>query len=535
MTTMMKRQEPRSLSHEIRTQRTLNDSSGDGEVPCAPSSANTHQPNAPVLTTTGGSSLIVLPHATTPNEPSLVCDHHRTANDNMNNEESTSRAEGVETGEFSNNRTNPTNQQESVLNPLADNSTSSSSSSEPAVEQYQPIYSEQGAILVTPPTNPKPDVESALPPVETNTSQSASTSLPTSSLVATSTASMVEPLLSISKMTQSNNPVEDLGRTASGRPRLRPQPHVYHDYSNVPDNSGFVRKKTGGVTQPFPEKLMGMLDEEGINTPSVVSWLPHGRAFIVRRPKAFTSEIMPKYFRQSKLTSFQRQLNLYGFRRITQGADAGAYYHELFLQGRPHLCMRMNRQKVKGTGHKQPTDAQSEPNFYAMPPHLLNPNKSATIAALTEHPTFQGSSLSQERTPSLPLSPGIRGVHGAANLLKGIAAGVPPMELSTTTPPITETQNVIWATSSSSLPPPPAPPMYAGSEQQPKGVVTHGFTLATPAWTYVPVPAAQTDSISPSDPTQVSAPREEEPTKSQGQQDPPPTTEELSEVHPTSV
>ena len=90
-------------------------------------------------------------------------------------------------------------------------------------------------------------------------------------------------------------------------------------------------------------------------------------SFIVKQPKLFTSYIMPKYFRQTKLTSFQRQLNLYGFRRITQGPDSGAYYQEMFLRRRPKLCMRMNRQKVKGTGHKQPTDVTTEPNFYAMP------------------------------------------------------------------------------------------------------------------------------------------------------------------------
>jgi hypothetical protein len=59
---------------------------------------------------------------------------------------------------------------------------------------------------------------------------------------------------------------------------------------------------------------------------------------------------------------------LYGFRRITQGPDAGAYYHELFLKGRPTLSQRMIRQKVKGTGHKQPADVKTEPNFYLMPP-----------------------------------------------------------------------------------------------------------------------------------------------------------------------
>lgn len=119
----------------------------------------------------------------------------------------------------------------------------------------------------------------------------------------------------------------------SGRPRPPPQKHIYHDYASVCDPSTGTnvssaspsRKKTGGVSQPFPDKLMAMLDQETIDHPDIVSWLPHGRAFLVRKPKVFTAEVMPNWFRQSKLTSFQRQLNLYGFRRITQGTDGGAY------------------------------------------------------------------------------------------------------------------------------------------------------------------------------------------------------------------
>jgi HSF-type DNA-binding len=75
-----------------------------------------------------------------------------------------------------------------------------------------------------------------------------------------------------------------------------------------------------------------------------------------------------RYFNQSKLTSFQRQLNLYGFNRLTQGRDRGGYYHEYFLRGKPSLSMRMTRVKVKGIGIKAISTPDQEPNFYALPP-----------------------------------------------------------------------------------------------------------------------------------------------------------------------
>lgn len=73
-----------------------------------------------------------------------------------------------------------------------------------------------------------------------------------------------------------------------------------------------LRRTRGGVSEPFPEKLHRMLrevEEEGLS--EVVSFYSHGRAFGVHDMDRFVSEVMPKFFRQSKWNSFARQLNLY--------------------------------------------------------------------------------------------------------------------------------------------------------------------------------------------------------------------------------
>ncbi len=159
------------------------------------------------------------------------------------------------------------------------------------------------------------------------------------------------------------------------------------------------RDPRGGVPVPFPLKLHALLDTiEADGHADVISWQPHGRSFRVHKTKEFVDTIMPRYFRQSKLTSFQRQLNLYGFARITRGRDKGGYYHELFMRGKLFLANRIKRSKVKGTKIKAVTSPETEPNFYCMPyvvvtariPQLVSPSSTNDMQGTAFYSNYWG-------------------------------------------------------------------------------------------------------------------------------------------------
>lgn len=143
--------------------------------------------------------------------------------------------------------------------------------------------------------------------------------------------------------------------------------HDYHDHYFDPIYSDQEelnpdaprRGPRGGVVTPFPERLYIMLSEaEKSGFKDIVSWQLMRVWFI------FIFLSICRYFRQSKLTSFQLQVNLYDFHRLTTRKDRGAYYHELFLRGRPDLHKRLQRMRVKDTGCKPAASPSTEPDFY---------------------------------------------------------------------------------------------------------------------------------------------------------------------------
>ena len=105
-----------------------------------------------------------------------------------------------------------------------------------------------------------------------------------------------------------------------------------------------IVSETGRVS--FPIKLHQILSDTQTDL-SMISWLSHGKAWKVHSADRFEEEIIPRYFELTKFSSFTRQVNGWGFRRITRGADKGGFYHEHFIRGHPELCAKMRRLKKR--------------------------------------------------------------------------------------------------------------------------------------------------------------------------------------------
>lgn len=81
-----------------------------------------------------------------------------------------------------------------------------------------------------------------------------------------------------------------------------------------------------------------------------ISWLPTGKAFKVHDKERFVKEVMPSFFGTQSFKTFQRNLNLWGFTRVSKGPQKDVCSHPLFLKGFPAVCQSMKRIVLKGTG-----------------------------------------------------------------------------------------------------------------------------------------------------------------------------------------
>ncbi|CAN0033845.1 unnamed protein product, partial [Ectocarpus fasciculatus] len=133
-----------------------------------------------------------------------------------------------------------------------------------------------------------------------------------------------------------------------------------------------------------------------------------------------------QYFRHNKFSSFRRQLNLYGYRKVIKGPDAGAYMHPSFQRGRPDLLGEVKKGKVPHYDMHGVNEIHGQ-HFRHHPPGVKNKENSEQAKMVPAHMT--ANRHSSPVTPELHGGAGYPTPHGVPGMM-----GNPPLPAAAAAP-----------------------------------------------------------------------------------------------------
>ncbi|KER22720.1 hypothetical protein T265_09239 [Opisthorchis viverrini] len=138
----------------------------------------------------------------------------------------------------------------------------------------------------------------------------------------------------------------------------------------------------------FLTKLRLLVDDE--DTKDIIYWDPSGNSFHISDGNRLAKEVLPLFFKHNNLSSFIRQLNMYGFRKVNRIDPCPAlkmdvedmeFRHPFFVRQKPHLLSKIQR---------KPTSTLYNGRFF-IHPSMTNVNHNQTQSAFANSGEFPQS------------------------------------------------------------------------------------------------------------------------------------------------